>query len=159
VKEEPTVPEVVTIAAIRKAARACEECSQARKALEEMDAARTIAMMKVFEALLGVKSEDEVKAMAPDELRRLADRRVNSGIVTLEGISVELLLKQVIVLSQTRRNVSWKDSFLEELGEAKAREVLSDCPETYSYKFILPPTQGLCRSPKQTIGTRVLQKR
>jgi hypothetical protein len=151
---EEAMSEVVTISAIRKAARACEQCSEARKLLEEMDSAKTIAMMEIFEPLLGIKTEDELKVIPLDALRRIASRRITQGIVSLEGITAEMLLQQAIQLSQTRRNVSWKDSFLDELGEAKAREVLSACPESFSYRIVAPmPT------PKQTLGTRVLQKR
>lgn len=127
---------VVTLKDVTAAAKACREESVARKEAADADAAKKTAYMKVFEALLGVKTEDEVKALSPDKLVRLARRRIKKGDVILDGIDAEVLLEKVIQKSQARRNVSWKDCFVAVLGESKATEIVNATDESYSYKFV-----------------------
>lgn len=130
--------EVVTRAAIQKAADACEDLAGAREEMNEAETAKTIAIMKVFQRLLGIKSEVELKDLSPEHLRKIAKRRVESGEVKLSGVTLDKLLDHCIQISQVRRNVAWKEHFLVNMGEAKAAEILQNTQESYSYRIIRP---------------------
>lgn len=127
---------VIEVSDVRAAIRACSEASEKRKAADAADEARKSAAMKIFETLLGVKSESEIAAYSPDELRRKARRRIASGQVTLEGIDVDVFLEHVIQKSWSGRSISWKNEFIAELGESKAAAVMSTAAECFSYKFV-----------------------
>jgi hypothetical protein len=156
----PQTAPAITLADVKRAANACAKASQARKDAEAADSEKLVAMMEIFEPLLGIRTEAELRSLPPDQLRRTANARINSGVVNVRGLSSEMLLKQAIQLSQSpRRNVSWRDCYLADCGEARAQEKLNDTPESYSYKIVAPPDNSMiCRS-RQTMGTRVLQKR
>ena len=128
---------VITLNLVRKAAQACLRSTEVRKEADQVDTKKTIALMSVFEPLLGIKSEQELKDLSLAEVLKIAKRRVESGKVKLEKITPERLYS-CIELSQARRNVAWKEVFLQELGEAKVQEVLQGTPETHSYKLLFP---------------------
>ena len=127
----------ITLPEVKRAAAACDRATEARRAAERSDTDKTIALLKVFEPLLGIKSEAELKALSLDQVRRIARRRIDSGAVKLRGITLECLMG-CIELAAARRNVSWREVFLMELGEARVQEVLSKTDETFSYKIVLP---------------------
>src|SRR5690349_10277573 len=95
---------VIKLYAVRKAARACERVSEARTSATQAEEQRTIALMKVFEPLLGIATEDELKQMSLEQVRRVAKRRIESGAVKVDGITPERLYS-CIQLSAARRNV------------------------------------------------------
>jgi hypothetical protein len=124
---------------IRAAAKACTEASKTRKEAESADARKKSAMMKVFEPLLGVKTEEEVAELSPDEIKKLAKQRHRDGLFTLErgGMSLDELVNQVIQKTQSRRSVSWKDAYINELGASKATALTEATDESFSYKFVI----------------------
>ena len=128
---------VITLNLVRKAAQACLRVTEAGRLADQADEQKKIAVMKLFEPLLDIKSEEELKKLSLEEVLRIAKRRIESGKVKLDRITPERLYA-CIELSQSRRNVSWKEEFLEALGEAKAQEVLSDTPESFSYRIAAP---------------------
>jgi len=142
---------VIEVSDVRAAIKACSEASEKRKAADAADEARKRAAMKVFEALLEVKSESQLQSYSPDELRRAARRRIQAGKVKLEGIDVDVFLDQVIQKSWSGRSISWKNEFVAELGESKAAEVMQQAAECFSYKFVeaagLVPTPSTSAEP------------
>jgi hypothetical protein len=130
------VPRVITLANIKKACKAHKEYSAADRARKKKEEAKKAAAMAVFEALLGVKSEDEVRAMSPGEFKRVARRRIRAGLVELRGVDVDVLLDQVIQKSKSERRPSWKDCFVDVLGESAATQITNATPESFSYKFV-----------------------
>jgi len=130
------VTAVVSLKDVRAAAKACTEASSARKTAESAEAGKKSAMMKIFEPLLGVKTEDEVAALSPEALAKLAKKRIRAGLVEFNGIDAEVLLNQVIQKTQSRRSVSWKDAFIAELGASKATELTEATDESFSYKIV-----------------------
>lgn len=130
-------PAITTVSAkdISAAAKACKAHSQAASAASEAESGKKAAMMKLLEPLLGIKSWDELAAMSPDKIKRVARQRVNVGLVELEGIELDALL-EAIVKSQERRNVSWKDQYIAELGESAATRIIDDTDPSYSYKIV-----------------------
>jgi hypothetical protein len=131
---------VITLKQVKFAAMACRHATDARKAADVSETQKKSAMMAVMEPLLGIKSESELQALSPEELRARARRRIRQGLVELNGISSECLLEDVIQKSQSRRSVSWKDEFIAVLGESKATSVINDTAESFSYKFADLPT-------------------
>jgi hypothetical protein len=134
---EPTpVPRVITLANIKKACKAHKEYSAADRARKKKEEAKKAAAMAVFEALLGIKSEDEVRALSPEQFKRLARRRIRAGLVELQGVDVDVLLEQVIQKSKSERRPSWYDCFVALAGESGATKVREATPESFSYKFV-----------------------
>lgn len=126
---------IIKVKDVRLAIRACSQASEKAKESAAADEIKKSAMLAVFERLIGVKSEKELAAYSLEEIEKLARRRVKKGEVELEGFTLEELLK-VIKLSAARRNVSWKDAFIAELGEGKAQEMIKGTVESHSFKFV-----------------------
>src|SRR5262245_61713184 len=122
---------VITMAMVREAARACRRASDARKQAEACEADKTITLLTVLEPLLGIASEAELKRLSLSEVLRTAKRRIASGAVKLHNITPERLCN-AIELVATRRNVAWKETFISEVGEARAQAVIENTAESYS---------------------------
>ena len=127
---------MVTLKDVKRACRAQTRSAAAGKAKDQADAKKKTANMKVFEALLGVKTEDEVRSLSPAELKRTARARISAGLVQLKGIDPEELLERVIQKSKSERRPSWKDCFIAVHGESKATEIQEATEETFSYRFV-----------------------
>jgi hypothetical protein len=127
---------VLTLKDVKQACKAYSAYSAADRARKEAEDAKKAAAMKVFEALLGVKSEDEIRAMSPDEMRKKARRRIREGLVQLDGISAEALLDKVIQKSKSERRPSWKECFIEVCGASAATKIQEATDESFSYKFV-----------------------
>jgi hypothetical protein len=135
---EITMAEIL-LSDIRAAAKACTEHGKKRKEAESAEAKKKSAMMKVFEPLLGVKTEEEVAALSPAEIKKLAKQRHRDGLFTMQrgGMSLDELVDQVIQKTQSRRSVSWKDAYINELGASKATALSEATDESFSYKFVI----------------------
>jgi endonuclease YncB( thermonuclease family) len=131
-------PAILKHREIKQACRAYKKYAKANKAKEAAEASKKTAAMAVFEKLLGVKSEDEVRAMSPEEMKSVARRRIRQGLVTLEPGTISLtdLLEKVIQKSKSERRPSWKDCFIAVHGESKATEIQEATAETFSYRFV-----------------------
>jgi hypothetical protein len=130
-------PETITLREVRFAIKACSDHSELSKKAEVAENVKKAAMMGVFERLLGIKTEQELKDLDADKLAKIARRRLRAGDVVLDGIDEETLFR-VIKHSQARRNVAWKDVFVRECGEARAADILENAAEMHSYKFVQP---------------------
>jgi hypothetical protein len=129
-------PVTLTLAQVRKACRAHKQYSAADRARKEAEETKKASAMVVFEALLGIKSEDDLRAMSPEQLKRTARRRIRQGLVQLEGMSAEALLDKVIQKSKSERRPSWKDCFIKVLGASAAADIQEATPESFSYKLV-----------------------
>src|ERR1051326_2935755 len=125
----------IKLSEVRFAVRACETAGAKQREADAADEIKKAAMLTVFEPLLGVKSLAQLQLMSRDEICKLAQRRVKKGEVELEGFELAQLF-DVIEQSACRRNVSWKEAFLAELGEARAKELQGQAMPSYSYKFV-----------------------
>jgi hypothetical protein len=126
----------LTLKDVREACVASKKYGAAVAISKAAEEKKKKAAMVVFEALLGVKSEDDVRSLSPDQLKRLARRRIGRGLVVVEGLDVEVLLEKVIQKSKSERRPSWKDCFVAALGESTAAEIQANTAETFSYKFV-----------------------
>jgi hypothetical protein len=128
--------QLVTLKDVKKACRAQSRAAAAGKVKDAADAKKKAANMKVFEALLGVKTEDEVRDLSPAEFKRIARARIRAGQVQVKGIDAEDLLEKIIQKSKSERRPSWKDCFIAVHGESKATEIQEATPESFSYRFV-----------------------
>lgn len=126
----------ITLKDVRAACKAQAEATDAGRKKDAADKDKKASSMLIFERLLGVMSEDRLRSISPEKLKRLARRRIRAGLVELEGISPEVLLGKVIQKSKSERRPSWKDCFIEVLGESAATKIQEATPETFSYKFV-----------------------
>jgi hypothetical protein len=126
---------VVTLKDIKQACKAQTKAAAAGRVKDAADAKKKAANMKVFEALLGVKTEDEVRALSPADLKRIARQRIREGRVRIEGISPDVLLEKIIQKSKSERRPSWKDCFVHVHGESEATKIQEATAETFSYRF------------------------
>jgi hypothetical protein len=127
---------LVTLQDVKKACRAQKRYSAADRARNKAEDKKKSSAMKVLEALLGVKTEDEIRALSPDELKRRARARIRAGQVVLKGIDADALLENIIQKSKSERRPSWKDCFIAVHGESKATEIQEATEETFSYRFV-----------------------
>lgn len=127
--------EKITLKEVRAAIKACNTATLKRHEAEAADEAKSVAMMGIFERLLGVKSSGDVSQLSPGELAKLAKLHVKRGDVELEGFELDTLLK-VIQQSSCRRNVGWKDALIAECGESRSQELQALALPSYSYKFV-----------------------
>lgn len=127
---------IVTLKQIKDACKAQSAAAAAGRAKDTADKDKKAASMLVFEAVLGIKSEERLRSISPEKLKRLARRRIRAGLVQLEGIDAHQLLDKVIQKSKSERRPSWKDCFVQVLGESAATKVQESTPETFSYKFV-----------------------
>jgi hypothetical protein len=132
----PVATPILSLKDVREACIASKKYGAAVAISKAAEEKKKKAAMVVFEALLGVKSEDDVRSLSPEQLKRLARRRISRGLVVVEGLDVEVLLEKVIQKSKSERRPSWKDCFVAALGESKAAEIQNDTAETFSYKFV-----------------------
>lgn len=129
-------PRVITLKQVKAACKAYKEYSAADRKRKAKEEAKKAAAMAVFEALLGVKSEDEVRAMSPQEMKKTARRRIREGLVHLDGVDATVLLEKVIQKSKSERRPSWYDAFLGLAGETGVNAVREATDETFSYRFV-----------------------
>lgn len=128
--------EKITLKEVTFAQKACADHAKLSKEASAAEEIKLAAMMGIFERLLGVKSMDDVAQLSPKDIAAIAKRRLKRGDVELEGFDLELLLK-VIQQSKCQRNVSWKQAFIDALGESEAQKIINATPERYSYKAVM----------------------
>jgi hypothetical protein len=121
---------------IKQACKAQTEAAAAGRVKDAADNKKKAASMLVFERLLGIMTEDRLRGLSPEKMKRLARRRIRAGLVQLDGISAEDLMGKVIQKSKSERRPSWKDCFTAVLGVSAATKVQESTPETFSYKFV-----------------------
>lgn len=127
--------QTITVKEVKLAIRACAEHTRRASEAAAAEEVKKSAMLGVFERLLGIKNANELASLDPDDIRKIAKARIKRGELELEGFILEELMK-VIQLSATRRNVSWKEAFVAELGASKAAKLQEMASPTHSYKFV-----------------------
>ena len=130
-------PVIITLADVRRAAKACTAAARVGKDKDDADKTKSMAMMELFEPLLGIKTSDELAEISPETLKRKITARVNSGAIKLDGLDLTALT-DAIQKTQTRRPVQWKEELVAILGEARAAEISKKAPERFSYKVTEP---------------------
>lgn len=106
----------------RKYADAKKKASAAEKEL----AFRRVALA---EKVLGIKSADELKRLAPEKIQKLYAARLTAGDWKPERGAPAF----VFAKSSEGRYPSWSKLYVEELGETAAAEIRANTPLTFSY--------------------------
>jgi hypothetical protein len=89
-----------------------------------------IRRQQLAEKVLGIKSADELKELAPDKLLKLFEKRWERGDWKAERGAPEFSF----VESSHARYPSWMNLYIAELGETAAARVRSETPISWSYK-------------------------
>lgn len=104
--------------------------SDAKKKVSEAEKELAFRRQSLAEKVLGIKSADDLKALAPDRVHKLFLKRLESGDWRPERGAPEFSFTK----SNEGRYPSWSQLYIEELGETAAARVRAETPLTYSYK-------------------------
>lgn len=106
----------------RKYAKASKDKAAAEKELK-------FQRMRLAEKVLGIKTEDELKALDPEKLLKIFSRRFESGAWRPERGAPDFKFSN----TNKGRYPSWAQLFIDELGETAASQIKANTPLTYSY--------------------------
>ncbi len=106
----------------RRYAKAQKDSAAAKKELEF----RRIALA---EKVLGIKSADDLKELAPEQVDRRMAKRLESGEWRPERNAPEFSFLK----TSQGRYPAWSQLFVDELGETAAARIRTETPITYSY--------------------------
>ena len=106
----------------RKHADATKKASAAEKELK-------FRRQQLVEKVLGLKTADELKCLAPEKLVKLQDRRRDQGDWKLERGAPEFFF----VKKSEGRYPAWKQFFVDEMGETAAARIQAETDPSYSY--------------------------
>lgn len=87
----------------------------------------------LFQKVLGVKKEDEVKAMPPETVAKLMESRFNSKLYNVEEGELDILL----AFTGSKDTCSYKDALVAAIGEAEVEKLPKKT--SYSYKLGVAP--------------------
>lgn len=103
--------------------------ADAKKKVAESEKQLDFLRIRLAEKVLGVKTADELKRLAPDQVEKRMRRRLADGDWKPERGAPEFSFVQ----SSKGRYPAWAQLYAEELGETAANQVRSNTPTTYSY--------------------------
>ena len=85
--------------------------------------------MKLAEKVLGVKTEDELKELTPEQVTKRLNKRLEAGDWKAERGAPEFSF----INTSHGRYPSWAQLYAGKLGETAVKEISANTPETYSY--------------------------
>jgi hypothetical protein len=85
--------------------------------------------LKLAETVLGVKTEDELKALTPDQVNRRMAKRLEAG----EWRPAQNAPEFTFAKTHQGCYPSWLDLFTAEMGETAAARIKAETPVVYSY--------------------------
>ncbi len=106
----------------RKFAKAKKDQSAAEKEVK-------FRRMRLAEKVLDVKTEEELKALTPDQVAKRIDKRLEAGDWKAERGAPEFSF----VNTSHGRYPSWAQLYAAKLGETAVAQISAETPETYSY--------------------------
>lgn len=103
--------------------------SKAKKKASEAEKELNFRRQSLAEKVLGLKSSDELKKMAPEKVQKLLAQRFEDGDWKSERDAPDFSF------SKTSQGCypSWSQLYIEELGETAAAAIRANTPITYSY--------------------------
>jgi hypothetical protein len=122
-------PAVVTKDELSEIAEWERKCADAKKKVSAAEKELAFRRQGLAEKVLGLKSSDELKRLAPDKLQKLQARRLEAGDWKPERGSPEFSFSK----TSEGRYPSWKQKYIDKLGETAAAGISADTPITYSY--------------------------
>ena len=85
--------------------------------------------LQLAEKVLGVKSEDDLKTLSPEQVEKRLAKRLESGDWRAERGSPEFSFKK----TSQGCYPAWSQLFIDELGETAAARIKTETATTYSY--------------------------
>ena len=122
-------PELVTKNELTELADWERKYAERKKKVSEAEKELEFRRIQLAEKVLGVKSKDELKQLSPEQLQKRFAKRWENGEWKTERGAPEFLFKK----TSQGRYPSWRDLFVEELGETAAARISADTPTSYSY--------------------------
>lgn len=85
--------------------------------------------LQLAEKVLGIKTEDELKALTPDQVNKISVKRLEAGDWKLERGG------PVFGFKKTHQGAypSWLDLYIAQMGETAAARIKAETPIVYSY--------------------------
>lgn len=103
--------------------------ADAKKKAADAEKQLDFLRIRLAEKVLGVKTADELKRLAPDHVVKRMRRRLADGEWKPERGAPEFSFVQ----TNKGRYPAWASLYAEELGETAAEQIRSNTPTTYSY--------------------------
>lgn len=103
--------------------------ADAKKKATEAEKELKFRRLALAEKVLGIKTEDRLKELSPDQLVRLMTKRLTAGDWKPERSAPDFSFQ----LSNQGRYPSWSALYAEELGETAAARIKAETAVTYSY--------------------------
>ena len=122
-------PSVVATAELVELAEWERKYAAAKKKVSEAESELKFRRQQLAEKVLGIKTEDELKALDPDRLLKLFTKRFESGFWRAERGAPDFKFSN----TSKGRYPSWAKIYAEDLGETAAARIRTETPITYSY--------------------------
>jgi hypothetical protein len=120
---------VVSKAELTEIAEWEQKYADAKKKTSAAEKELALLRIRLAEKVLGVKTSDELKRMAPDQVDRRMRKRFADGDWELGRGAPQFSF----VKTNQGAYPAWAQVFADELGEAAAQQIRSNTPITYSY--------------------------
>lgn len=120
---------IVTQAELVDLSQAEKKHADAKKKAADAERAVKLCRLQLAEKVLGIKTEDELKALTPEKLAKLQARRLEAGDWKPERKAPEFNF----VKTNAGRYPAWARLYAQELGELSAARIISNTEPTYSY--------------------------
>jgi hypothetical protein len=103
--------------------------AKAKKVVSDTEKEVKFRLLRLAETALGIKTEAELKELAPEQVQRIFAKRLTKGDWKLErGAPVFMFSK-----TNEGRYPSWAQLYAQELGETSVAKIKAETPVTYSY--------------------------
>lgn len=100
-----------------------------KKQVADLEREVKLARLQLAEKVLGIKTEDELKALPPEKVQKLYAKRLAEGDWKLERGAPVFAFKK----TSSGTYPAWAKLFADELGQVAAEKIKSETPTKYSY--------------------------
>jgi hypothetical protein len=126
---EPNALELVTKDELLELAEWERKFADAKKKASFAESEVKFRRLKLAEKVLGIKSEDDLKALSPEQVEKKLAKRLEAG----EWRPTQNAPEFSFVKTNQGRYPSWSQLFIEEMGETAAARIRTETPLSYSY--------------------------
>ncbi|HZW92628.1 MAG TPA: hypothetical protein VFF64_06615 [Candidatus Eremiobacteraceae bacterium] len=120
---------VVTKVELSEIAKLETDYAKAKRKVIDTEKDLKFHRIQLAEKVLGVKSQDELKALSPAEVQKRMEKRFDAGDWKAERGAPEFQF----VKSSSGSYPAWAKLFVQELGETAAARIKAETDVTYSY--------------------------
>jgi hypothetical protein len=119
----------VTAGELSEIATAEKRYADAKKKISDAETQVKFLRLQLAEKVLGVKTEDELKQLGPDQVLKRMTKRFEAGDWKPERGAPEFQFKK----TNAGRYPSWSQIYAEDMGETAAARIRTETPVTFSY--------------------------